>query len=89
MDFPICFFSSFAWGPLSSNRYDVRATLTDITQHEPPPGGYDNRMDYLSAAEQRAEQLCEEERYISLYNNDIEEELYQGKKVWRNVNNKI
>lgn len=58
--------------------------MTDISQHEPPPGGYDNRMDYLSAAEQKAEQLCEEERYISLYNNDIEEELYQGKKILGN-----
>lgn len=59
-------------------RYDVRAALTDISQHEAPPGGYDNRLDYLSAAEQKAEQLCEEERYFSLYNNDIEEELYKG-----------
>lgn len=61
------------------HRYDVRAALTDISQYEAPPGGYDNRMDYLSAAEQRAEQLCEEERYRSLYNNDVEEELYKGK----------
>lgn len=77
--FPFAFFSSFAWEPKSSTRYDVRAALTDISQHEPPPGGYDNRLDYLNAAEQKAEQLCEEERYMSLYNNDIEEELYQGK----------
>lgn len=34
-------------------RYDVRAALTDIAQYEPPPGGYDNRWEYLSAAEQR------------------------------------
>lgn len=32
----------------------------------------------MSPAEQRAEQLCEEERYFSLYNNDFEEELYKG-----------
>ncbi|XP_031625740.1 protein suppressor of white apricot isoform X2 [Contarinia nasturtii] len=34
-------------------------------------------MAYLSPMEQRAEQLCEEERYFSLYNNDFEEELYK------------
>lgn len=59
-------------------RYDVRAAISDLAQYEPPPGGYDNRLDYLSAAEQRAEQLCEEERYFSLFNNDFEEELYKG-----------
>lgn len=60
-------------------RYDVRGALTDISQYEPPAGGYENRLDYLSSAEQRAEQLCEQERYYSLYNNDVEEEIYQGK----------
>lgn len=35
-------------------------------------------MDYLSPAEQKAEQLCEQERYYSLYNNDVEEEIYKG-----------
>lgn len=61
-------------------RYDVRATLSDVSlsQFEAPPGGYSNRLDYLSPAEQRAEQLCEEERYFSLHNNDFEEELYKG-----------
>jgi hypothetical protein len=58
------------------DRYDVRGTLHDLTPHEPPPGGYTNRLDYLSPAEQRAEQLCEEERYYSLYRNEVEEELY-------------
>lgn len=63
-------------------RYDVRAALTDINKYEAPPGGYDNRLDYLSPAEQRAEQLCEEERYFSLHNNDFEEELYKGSKYF-------
>lgn len=36
-------------------------------------------MASLTPAEQRAEQLCEEERYLSLYNNDVEEEMYKGK----------
>lgn len=60
-------------------RFDVRAELNDVSQYEPPPGGYDNRLAYLSAAEQRAEQLCEEERYYSLFNNDFEEDLYKGR----------
>lgn len=63
---------------LHENRYDVRATLSEIKEYEAPPGGYD-RMAFLSPMEQRAEQLCEEERYFSLYNNDFEEELYKGK----------
>lgn len=57
----------------------MRAELPDVSRHEAPPGGYDNRLEYLSAAEQRAEQLCEEERYYSLYNNDFEEGLYKGR----------
>lgn len=59
----------------------MRGALTDIGQYEPPAGGYENRLDYLSASEQRAEQLCEQERYYSLYNNDVEEELYQGMPI--------
>lgn len=62
--------------PLS--RYDVRATLSDLHVHEAPPGGYSNRLDCLTPAEQKAEQLCEEERYYSLYRNEIEEEAYAG-----------
>lgn len=50
----------------------------DIGQYEPPQGGYHNRLDYLDSAEQKAEQLCEQERYYSLYHNDVEEEIYQG-----------
>lgn len=64
---------------MDGRRYDVRAALTDISQYEAPAGGYDNRLDYLSSEEQRAEQLCEHERYFSLHNNDVEEELYKGK----------
>lgn len=56
----------------------MRAALTDISQYEAPPGGYDNRLDYLNPKERIAEQLCDEERYFSLYNNDFEEELYKG-----------
>ncbi|KAM7348363.1 suppressor of white-apricot isoform 2-T2 [Cochliomyia hominivorax] len=55
---------------LKIDRYDVRGALYDLTPYEPPPGGYGNRLDYLTAEEQRAEQLCEEERYLFLYNNE-------------------
>lgn len=56
----------------------MRAALTDLCQYEAPPGGYDNRFEHLTPAEQKAEQLCEQERYYSLYHNDVEEEIYQG-----------
>lgn len=68
------------WGMF---RYDVRATLNDLTQYEPPPGGYTNRLDYLSQSEQKAEQLCEEERYYSLYHNEQDEEMYQEEELKR------
>ncbi|XP_073830297.1 suppressor of white-apricot isoform X2 [Musca autumnalis] len=51
-----------------TGRYDVRGALYDLTPYE--PRGYENRLDYLSAEEQRAEQLCEEERYMFLYKNE-------------------
>lgn len=78
LSFPLFFFVCVSIYGNHECRYDVRATLNDISQYEPPPGGYDNRMDYLSPAEQKAEQLCEQERYFSLYNNDMEEEIYKG-----------
>ncbi|XP_061385997.1 protein suppressor of white apricot [Musca vetustissima] len=56
---------------LKIDRYDVRGALYDLTPYEPPPGGgYENRLDCLTAEEQRAEQLCEEERYLFLYKNE-------------------
>uniref|UniRef100_A0A182N6D2 SURP motif domain-containing protein n=1 Tax=Anopheles dirus TaxID=7168 RepID=A0A182N6D2_9DIPT len=62
---------------LKIDRYDARGALHDLSPYEPPPGGYQDRLEGLTAAEQRAEQLCEEERYYSLYNNEVEEEMYQ------------
>ncbi|XP_052856882.1 protein suppressor of white apricot isoform X1 [Drosophila gunungcola] len=66
---------------LKIDRYDVRGALCELGPHEAPPGGYGNRLEYLSAEEQRAEQLCEEERYLFLYNN--EEELRQEEDLKR------
>ncbi|XP_037031470.1 protein suppressor of white apricot isoform X2 [Bradysia coprophila] len=68
---------------LKIDRYDVRATLSDLQPYEAPSGGYTNRLDYLTPAEQRAEQLCEEERYRSLYDNDVDEELYREEESKR------
>ncbi|XP_055612302.1 protein suppressor of white apricot-like [Uranotaenia lowii] len=68
---------------LKIDRYDARGALHDLSQHEPPPGGYGNRIDCLPPAEQRAEQLCEEERYHSLYTNEVEEEIAQEEAAKR------
>lgn len=62
-----------------AHRYDARGALHDLAPYEPPPGGYRDRLEGLTAAEQKAEQLCEEERYYSLYRNEVEEEIAQGK----------
>ncbi|XP_017465572.1 PREDICTED: protein suppressor of white apricot isoform X2 [Rhagoletis zephyria] len=68
---------------LKIDRYDVRGALSELAPHEPPPGGYGNRLDYLSAEEQRAEQLCEEERYLYLYNNEEDHILRQEEDLKR------
>lgn len=58
-------------------RYDGRGALADLRIHEPPPGGFDQRT-ILTEEELKVEQLCDEERYRSLYNNDAEESMYHG-----------
>ncbi|XP_055914562.1 protein suppressor of white apricot [Eupeodes corollae] len=68
---------------LKIDRYDVRGAIYDLAPYEPPPGGYGNRLDYLSSEEQRAEQLCEEERYLYLYRNEQDEILYQEEELKR------
>ncbi|XP_026838866.1 protein suppressor of white apricot isoform X2 [Drosophila erecta] len=68
---------------LKIDRYDVRGALCELAPHEAPPGGYGNRLEYLSAEEQRAEQLCEEERYLFLYNNEEELRLRQEEDLKR------
>lgn len=61
----------------------MRATLSDIAPHEAPAGGYTDQLATLTLAEQRAEKLSEEERYYSLYNNDVEEEMYKDETLKR------
>jgi hypothetical protein len=38
-----------------------------------------NRLECLTQAEQQAEMMAEKERYHSLYINEVEEEIQQGK----------
>lgn len=59
------------------SRYDVRATISDITPYEAISQTF-TRFDGLSEAEKQAEMLAEEERYYSLYRNEVEEEMYKG-----------
>lgn len=59
------------------HRYDGRGALGDLRIYEPPTGGFDQRT-ILTEEELKIEQLCDEERYRSLYNNDEEESIYHG-----------
>ncbi|XP_050082059.1 protein suppressor of white apricot [Anopheles aquasalis] len=70
---------------LKIDRYDARGALHDLAPYEPPPGGYRDRLEGLTAAEQKAEQLCEEERYYSLYRNEVEEEIAQEESLKRQL----
>ncbi|XP_034935772.1 splicing factor, suppressor of white-apricot homolog isoform X2 [Chelonus insularis] len=67
---------------LKIDRYDGRGALADLRSHEPPPGGFDART-ILTEDELKVEQLCDEERYRSLYNNDAEELMYHEEEMKR------
>ncbi|XP_057319868.1 splicing factor, suppressor of white-apricot homolog isoform X1 [Microplitis mediator] len=67
---------------LKIDRYDGRGALADLRVHEPPPGGFDART-ILTEDEFKIEQLCDEERYRSLYNNDAEELMYHEEEIKR------
>jgi hypothetical protein len=56
--------------------------LGDLRVYEPPPGGIDYRT-ILTEEEYKIEQLCDEERYRSLYNNDAEESMYHEEEIKR------
>lgn len=57
----------------------MRATISEIAPYETSSSVGINRFDGLSEAEKQAEMLAEEERYYSLYRNEVEEEMYKGK----------
>lgn len=68
--------SSFWWVFTRINRYDGRGALSDLQAHEAITQ-WDNN-EGLTDEEKRAEQLCDEERYRSLYERNDEEELRKG-----------
>ncbi|XP_053974769.1 splicing factor, suppressor of white-apricot homolog isoform X1 [Hylaeus volcanicus] len=67
---------------LKIDRYDGRGALGDLRIYEPPTGGFDQRT-ILTEDELKVEQLCDEERYRSLYNNDMEDAVYQEEEMKR------
>ncbi|XP_076236124.1 suppressor of white-apricot [Calliopsis andreniformis] len=67
---------------LKIDRYDGRGALGDLRIYEPPPGGFDQRT-ILTEDELKVEQLCDEERYRSLYNNDMEDSVYHEEEMKR------
>ncbi|KYN00474.1 Protein suppressor of white apricot [Cyphomyrmex costatus] len=67
---------------LRIDRYDGRGALADLRIHEPPPGGFDQRT-IFTEEELKVEQLCDEERYRSIYNNDAEESMYHEEEIKR------
>ncbi|KYN38034.1 Protein suppressor of white apricot [Trachymyrmex septentrionalis] len=79
---------AYGWPPVQQQdvlyvyRYDGRGALADLRIHEPPPGGFDQRT-ILTEEELKVEQLCDEERYRSIYNNDAEESMYHEEEIKR------
>ncbi|XP_076282766.1 suppressor of white-apricot isoform X2 [Lasioglossum baleicum] len=67
---------------LKIDRYDGRGALGDLRIYEPPPGGFDQRT-ILTEEELKVEQLCDEERYRSLYNNELEDSVYHEEEMKR------
>lgn len=61
-------------------RYDGRGALGDLRIYESPTGGFDQRT-ILTEDELKVEQLCDEERYRSLYNNETEDAMHHGKQI--------
>lgn len=70
------------FGRYPGARYDGRGALGDLKSHEPPSGGFELRT-ILTEEELKVEQLCDEERYKSLYNNDAEESMYHEEEIKR------
>ncbi|XP_014467681.1 PREDICTED: splicing factor, suppressor of white-apricot homolog isoform X2 [Dinoponera quadriceps] len=67
---------------LKIDRYDGRGALGDLRIYEPPTGGFEQRT-ILTEEELKIEQLCDEERYRSLYHNDEEESIYHEEEMKR------
>ncbi|XP_029043060.1 splicing factor, suppressor of white-apricot homolog isoform X1 [Osmia bicornis bicornis] len=67
---------------LKIDRYDGRGALGDLRIYEPPTGGFDQRT-ILTEEELKVEQLCDEERYRSLYNNEMEDSIHHEEEIKR------
>lgn len=64
---------------LRIDRYDGRGALYDLASHESLPGSWEQ----LSHDEQKVEQMCDQERYRSLYINEVEELTYKEENAKR------
>lgn len=60
------------------NRYDGRGHLHDLSEYD---SGSWNTSYQLSEEEERIEALCDEERYLALHSDLLEEEARQGESV--------
>ncbi|XP_017755130.1 PREDICTED: protein suppressor of white apricot isoform X1 [Eufriesea mexicana] len=67
---------------LKIDRYDGRGALGDLRTYEPPTGGFDQRT-ILTEDELKVEQLCDEERYRSLYSSEMEDSVYHEEEIKR------
>ncbi|KAK9304522.1 hypothetical protein QLX08_004149 [Tetragonisca angustula] len=67
---------------LKIDRYDGRGALGDLRIYESPTGGFDQRT-ILTEDELKVEQLCDEERYRSLYNNETEDAVHHEEEMKR------
>lgn len=67
--------TSFSLILFSSNRYDGRGHLHDLSEYD---SGSWNTSYQLSEEEDRIEALCDEERYLALHTDLLEEEARQG-----------
>jgi len=64
------------------DRYDGRGHLYNLSQYESKPGS----SEHLGELEKHEEELCEEERWRSLLNDDVEEKMKEEEEIKRSQN---
>lgn len=67
----------FHWPVCSYYRYDGRGHLHDLSEYDAEYSTW-NRDYQLSEEEARIDALCDEERYLALHTDLLEEEARQG-----------
>ncbi|XP_045466219.1 protein suppressor of white apricot isoform X2 [Harmonia axyridis] len=73
---------------LKIDRYDCRGHLSDLSRYEASREDYDTtRWLGLDEHERKLEQLCDEERYYSLLNNEDDEDMYKEEELKRSHTN--